>query len=65
MLHLQFSKKFNTKPEEGVREKVEGREKKPACEVATLDTDNPPTKKKKLGGMRQKKKEEEINNTRQ
>lgn len=65
MLHLQFSKKFNTKPEEGAREKVEGGEKR-ACEVATLDTDNSPSQKKKLGGVRQKKKRrKEINDTRQ
>lgn len=65
MLHLQFSKKFNTKPEEGAREKVEGGKKR-ACEVATLDTDNSPSQKKKLGGVRQKKKRrKEINDTRQ
>lgn len=65
MLHLQFSKKFNTKPEEGAREKVEGGKKR-ACEVATLDTDNSPSQKKKLGGVRQKKKKrKEINDTRQ
>lgn len=57
MLHLQFSKKFNTKPEEGAREKVEGGKKR-ACEVATLDTDNSPSQKKNLVVRGKKKRKE-------